>query len=216
MAIIAPSLLSADFLNLERDVVMLNRSEAEWFHLDIMDGVFVPNISFGFSIIRQIRGITDRTLDVHLMITDPDRYLERFRQAGADIISVHAEACRDAAWSLQTIRQLGARAGIVINPETPVSRIEPLLPLADLVLIMSVHPGFGGQSFIESSLQKIAELREIRNARGMRTLIEVDGGITTANAPAIVSAGADVLVAGNTIFASSDPVATIQTLRQAV
>ncbi|HPS62527.1 MAG TPA: ribulose-phosphate 3-epimerase, partial [Bacteroidales bacterium] len=123
MAIIAPSLLSADFLNLERDVVMLNRSEAEWFHLDIMDGVFVPNISFGFSIIRQIRGITDRTLDVHLMITDPDRYLERFRQAGADIISVHAEACRDAAWSLQTIRQLGARAGIVINPETPVSRI---------------------------------------------------------------------------------------------
>ncbi len=214
MAIIAPSLLSADFLNLGRDVEMLNRSEAEWYHLDIMDGLFVPNITFGFSVISQIRRVTTRILDVHLMIVDPVRYLERFRKAGADIISIHAEACDDPASALRTIRELGARAGIVINPETPVHSISEIIGLADLVLIMSVHPGFGGQSFIPGTMDKLAAVRDLIHTRNLPVTVEVDGGVTTSNAPSLIGAGVDVLVAGNTIFSSPDPLQTIRQLKQ--
>ncbi len=211
--LIAPSLLSANFLNLEKDILMLNQSEADWFHLDVMDGVFVPNISFGFGIIEKIRKATSKTLDVHLMIVEPERYIERFKKAGADIISIHIEACRNPVETLRAIRSLNAKAGIVINPGTPVSMLSEVIAEADMVLIMSVNPGFGGQSFIPGTMGKIAELRYLIKSRGLNVLTEVDGGIDLQNAPDIIHAGVDILVAGNTIFASPDPAQTIQQLK---
>jgi ribulose-phosphate 3-epimerase len=211
--LVAPSLLSANFLNLEKDIMMLNRSEADWFHLDVMDGLFVPNISFGFPIIEKIRKATTKTLDVHLMIVDPGRYLERFRKAGADVISIHMEACNDPAGALRTIRNLGAKAGIVINPGTPVGVLSEVLSEVDVVLLMSVHPGFGGQSFIGETMQKITGLTQMIREQQVNVLIEVDGGIDLMNAPLLVRAGVDILVAGNTIFSSPDPMKTIHQLK---
>ena len=211
--IVAPSLLSANFLNLEKDIAMLNQSEAEWFHLDVMDGLFVPNISFGFPIIEKIRKATSKILDVHLMIVDPERYLDRFRKAGADIISIHAEASKNPLEAMRIIKSLGAKAGIVINPGTPVSVLDGLLDDADMVLLMSVNPGFGGQSFIPGTFGKIRELKQMISDRKLNTLIEVDGGIDLNNAPLLLQTGCDILVAGNTIFGSPDPARTIHQLK---
>lgn len=214
-ALVAPSLLSANFLNLEHDIAWLNASDADWFHLDVMDGLFVPNISFGFPVIQAIRKATTKPLDVHLMIVEPERYLERFRKAGADLISIHMEACRKPSEALQTIRSLGAKAAVVVNPGTPVEVVTDVLHLADMVLVMSVNPGFGGQAFMPVALEKIAKLREMAAERNPGLLIEVDGGIDLTNAREAVKAGADILVAGNTVFASADPAATIRLLKQA-
>jgi ribulose-phosphate 3-epimerase len=211
--LIAPSLLSANFLNLEKDIRMLNESEADWFHLDIIDGLFVPNISFGFPIIEKIRKATSKILDVHLMIVDPERYLERFKKAGADIISIHIEASKKPGEALKSIRSLGAKAGIVINPGTPVSTLAGVIHEADMVLLMSVNPGFGGQSFIPGTLDKISELQQMIKSQKTKVLIEVDGGINLNNATALIHAGVDILVAGNTIFASPDPALTIHRLK---
>ena len=192
---------------------MLNQSEADWFHLDVMDGLFVPNISFGFPIIEKIRKATDKPLDVHLMIIDPERYLERFKKAGADIISIHIEACNDPVAALRTIRNLKAKAGIVIKPETPVDVLAGLIGEVDLVLIMSVNPGFGGQSFMPQTYDKIAALKSMIRSTNSNVLIEVDGGIDLQNAAPLVEAGVDVLVAGNTIFSSGNPMQTIHQLK---
>lgn len=211
--LIAPSLLSANFLNLEKDILMLNQSEADWFHLDVMDGLFVPNISFGFPIIEKIRKATDKVLDVHLMIVDPERYLERFKKAGADIISIHIEACKNPSEALKTIRGLGAKAGIVINPGTPVSVLAEVISEVDMVLLMSVNPGFGGQSFIPGTIGKVEELTSMIRLRQLNVMIEVDGGVDLHNAHSLVHSGVDILVAGNTIFASPDPALTIHQLK---
>jgi ribulose-phosphate 3-epimerase len=211
--LVAPSLLSANFLNLEKDIFMLNQSEADWFHLDVMDGLFVPNISFGFPIIEKIRKATHKILDVHLMIVEPERYLERFKKAGADIISIHMEACRNPVEALRNIKSLGAKAGIVINPATPVSVLEEVINEADMVLLMSVNPGFGGQSFMPGTIGKISELHNMIISRRLNVLIEVDGGIDLNNAPVLIKSGVDILVAGNTIFASADPAQTIHHLK---
>jgi ribulose-phosphate 3-epimerase len=211
--VVAPSLLSANFLNLEKDIAMLNQSEADWFHLDVMDGLFVPNISFGFAIIENIRKITDKFLDVHLMIVDPERYLARFKKAGADLISIHIEACKNPSDAIRTIRSLGAKTGIVIKPETPVKALTSLIDQVDLVLLMSVNPGFGGQSFMNGTFKKIEELKHLIRSRQLNVMVEVDGGVDLHNAASLVNAGVDILVAGNTIFSSPDPGKTIHLLK---
>jgi ribulose-phosphate 3-epimerase len=213
MPLIAPSLLSANFLNLQSDCDMLNESEADWFHLDVMDGRFVPNISFGPMLVKFFRKATKKVCDVHLMIEDPGNYAEQFKNAGADNLSVHIEACPHLHRNIQQIRSLGMKAGVAINPHTPVSALDEILADIDLVCLMSVNPGFGGQQFIPHTLEKIRQLRQMIDARKLNVLIEIDGGVTIENAPSIIAAGADVLVAGNTVFASPDPKKTIAKLK---
>jgi ribulose-phosphate 3-epimerase len=214
MALIAPSLLSADFLHLEKDCRMLNESRADWFHLDVMDGHFVPNISFGPMIVDFIRKATPKYCDVHLMIEKPEKYLDVFRKSGADNISVHIEACPNLHDTLKRIRDLGSHAGIAINPGTPVEDLTPYLHEADLVCMMSVNPGFGGQAFIETTYEKIRTLKKMIRDAGANMKIEVDGGVGLQNAASIIEAGADVLVAGNSVFRAPDPKAAIAALKE--
>ena len=205
--LLAPSLLAADFGNLQRDVEIVNSSVADWFHLDVMDGVFVPNISFGMPVIKAIAQHAKKPLDVHLMIVDPDRYLHTFKDLGADILTVHSEACTHLHRTLGAIRDLGMKAGVALNPHTPVESLKDILTETDLVCIMSVNPGFGGQSFIERTYKKIRTLRTMAEELGVDLQIEIDGGVTPINAEALVEAGADVLVAGSSIFRAEDPLA---------
>jgi ribulose-phosphate 3-epimerase len=214
--LVSPSLLAADFLNLERDVMMVNNSIADWIHLDIMDGLFVPNISFGFPIIEHVKKISRKPLDVHLMIVDPDRYLARFREAGANILTVQYEACIHLQRTVTEIRSLGMKAGVAINPHTPVALLKNTLPYADMILIMTVNPGFGGQTFIGESYNKIVELRKMIDEGDYKVMIEVDGGIDTSNAARLVETGVNVLVAGNSVFSSPDPLTTIRKLKELV
>lgn len=213
MALIAPSLLAADFLNLQQACTMLNESEADWFHLDVMDGRFVPNISFGLPVIEQIRTATKKICDVHLMILEPEKYAEAFKKAGADILTVHLEACTHLHRNLQQIKSFGMQAGVALNPHTPVSLLKDVLADVDVVCIMSVNPGFGGQQFIPYTYDKIRELRRMIDEKGLSVKIEIDGGVTVENAKNLIDAGADVLVAGNTVFKSSDPKQTIAQLK---
>lgn len=214
MTLIAPSLLTADFLHLQEACTMLNESEADWFHLDVMDGRFVPNISFGMSIIKQIRKATNKVCDVHLMILEPENYAEEFKEAGADNLTVHLEACPHLHRNVQQIKSLGMKAGVAVNPHTPVFLLNDVLHEIDQVILMSVNPGFGAQKFIPHTLEKIRELRRTIDQRGLDVKIEIDGGVTLQNAKEIVDAGADVLVAGNTVFASADPKETIRQLKR--
>ena len=214
MSIVAPSLLASNFLNLEAECKMLNESQADWYHLDIMDGRFVPNISFGPMLVAFFRKATTKFFDVHLMIEQPGNYAEQFKNAGADLLSVHYEACPHLHRNVQQIKSLGMKAGVAINPHTPVEFLNDVLVDIDLVCMMSVNPGFGGQKFIPHTLQKIKTLRKMIDERGLKTLIEIDGGVTLDNAATIVAAGTDVLVAGNTVFASKDPKDTIAQLKK--
>jgi ribulose-phosphate 3-epimerase len=213
MALIAPSLLSADFLKLSDECKMLNESEADWYHLDVMDGRFVPNISFGPMLVAFFRKATTKICDVHLMIEEPGNFAEQFKNAGADNLSVHIEACPHLHRNLQQIKALGMKAGVAINPHTPVSLLDDVLGDIDLVCMMSVNPGFGGQKFIPHTIEKIRQLKKMIVSRGTDTLIEIDGGVTLENAASIIAAGADVLVAGNTVFGSADPKKTINELK---
>ena len=213
MPIVAPSLLASNFLNLEAECKMLNESQADWFHLDVMDGHFVPNISFGPMLIEFFRKATTKVCDVHLMIEEPEKYAEAFKKAGADNLTVHIEACRNLHRNIQQIKELGMKAGVAINPHTPVESLKDILADIDLVCMMSVNPGFGGQSFIPYTLTKIKELRNMIDARGLNVKIEIDGGVTVANAKSFIDAGAHVLVAGNTVFKAADPIATIAQLK---
>ncbi|GGC43755.1 ribulose-phosphate 3-epimerase [Parapedobacter defluvii] len=212
--LVAPSVLSADFAHLHDDIVMVNQSEADWFHVDIMDGVFVPNISFGFPVMASIAHYARKPLDVHLMIVEPDKYIKQFREAGADNITVHLEACTHLNRTVHAIKELGCTAGVAINPSTPVSHLYEIIEDVDLVLIMSVNPGFGGQNFIESTYRKIRELKALAADRNEQVLIEVDGGISSRNALALLKAGADILVAGNSIFSAKNPIHAIAELKR--
>lgn len=215
MALIAPSLLAADFLNLGRDCEMVNQSDADWFHLDIMDGLFVPNISYGMPVIEAIKRVSQKPLDVHLMIEKPERYIRDFKSVGADILSVHYEASTHLHRSLQAIKDEDMKAGVALNPHTPVHLLKDVIKDVDVVCMMSVNPGFGGQKFIEHTYQKVRELKQIITEAGAPTLIEIDGGVNQANAPKLIEAGADVLVAGSFVFRSEDPINTIKNLKQA-
>jgi ribulose-phosphate 3-epimerase len=212
---IAPSLLAADFANLQKDIEMVNNSEADWFHIDVMDGVFVPNISFGFPILKAVKKYARKPIDVHLMIVDPDKYLEEFRDAGADHLTVHVEACRHLHRTVQKIRELGMKAGVTVNPHTPVQQLEEIIPFADIILIMSVNPGFGGQKFIETSVQKVEKTKLLLQKAGSKALIEVDGGIDIHNASSLFRAGMNVLVTGTAVFKSKDPAGMISKLKHA-
>ena len=218
--LVAPSILSADFANLQRDVEMINESEADWFHVDVMDGVFVQNISFGFPVIKAIKKHAKKPLDVHLMIVHPDKYLQMFKDAGTDNLSVHYEVCghpslRDTSLHriVHAIRDLGMKAGVAINPHTPANVLQDIISEIDLVILMSVNPGFGGQKFIEATHQKVKYLKQLIKTKKSKALIEVDGGVDLKNAPQLIKDGADVLVAGNTVFASKNPVKTIAQLK---
>ena len=213
MAIIAPSLLSANFLNLQKDCDMLNQSKADWYHLDVMDGRFVPNISFGPMIVEFFRKATDKYCDVHLMIEEPGKYAEAFKKAGADNLTVHIEACKHLHRNIQQIKSLNMHAGVAINPHTPIDSLKDIIKDIDLVCIMSVNPGFGGQSFIPHTIDKIKQLKSMINDQQLNVKIEIDGGVTLDNASSIIAAGADVLVAGNTVFKSENPMTTIEKLK---
>jgi ribulose-phosphate 3-epimerase len=213
MSIIAPSLLAADFLHLEAECTMLNESDADWFHLDVMDGRFVPNISFGLPVIEHIRRATTKPLDVHLMIEEPGKFAEAFKKAGADILTVHYEVCPNLHRNIQQIKELGMKVGVALNPHTPVNLLSEILEEIDLVLIMSVNPGFGGQKFIPHTIEKIRELKKMVQENGLKTWIEIDGGVSLENAPALLHTGATVLVAGNTVFSSAHPKETIASLK---
>ena len=210
--LIAPSMLAADFSNLVRDIAVVNQSDADWFHLDVMDGVFVPNISFGMPVIKSMAKHTTKPLDVHLMIVEPDRYIQTFADLGADVLTVHVEACTHLHRSLQSIKAKGMKAGVALNPHTTVASLSHIIADIDLVCLMSVNPGFGGQSFIEATYEKVRELRTLIDENKASTLIEIDGGVTNQNASQLVAAGANVLVAGSYVFSASDPTATIANL----
>lgn len=212
--LIAPSLLSANFGELKNDIQMVNRSQADWFHIDVMDGVFVPNISFGFPVLKYIQKYAEKPLDVHLMIINPDRYLERFRDAGAHVITVHYEACTHLHRTLQAIRNLGCKAGVSLNPHTPVALLDDIIADIDVVLIMAVNPGYGGQKFIQRAYEKVKTLKKMIKNRNSDALVEIDGGVTLDNARPLIDAGVDVLVAGNTVFGSDNPEETIKKLKE--
>ncbi|MGI6323174.1 MAG: ribulose-phosphate 3-epimerase [Bacteroidales bacterium] len=211
--LVSPSILSANFGCLEKDIEMLNDSVADWIHCDIMDGVFVPNISFGFPVVEFVKKVSAKPLDVHLMTVDPDRYLNKWHEAGADMLTVHYEACVHLHRTVTEIQSLGMKAGVALNPHTPVSLIDNILPYVDMILIMTVNPGFGGQLFIVECYNKIAELRKMIDSKGIEVMIQVDGGVDLNNAPELVNAGVNVLVAGHTIFSSAQPAETIRQLK---
>ncbi|MFT4521203.1 MAG: ribulose-phosphate 3-epimerase [Bacteroidia bacterium] len=211
--LIAPSVLSADFNNLGRDAEMINNSQADWFHVDVMDGVFVPNISFGFPIIKALKKLSKKPLDVHLMVVQPERYIQDFADAGADVLTVHIEASTHLHRSLQAIKQAGMKAGVALNPHTPVSSLAEVINDIDLVCLMSVNPGFGGQNFIENTYKKIRELADMRKTAQASFYIEIDGGVNLKNCPILLEAGADVMVAGNTVFSADDPTEMIKKLK---
>lgn len=211
--LIAPSVLAADFANLQRDIEMINQSQADWFHIDIMDGVFVPNISFGMPVLEAIQKHAKKTIDVHLMIVDPDRYITTFKKLGADVLTVHFEACTHLHRTIQAIKAAGMQAGVALNPHTSIDVLNEIIQDIDLVCLMSVNPGFGGQSFIENTYNKIVRLKQLISEKEATTLIEIDGGVTNKNAKQLVTAGADVLVAGSYVFGAQDPIATIQDLK---
>jgi ribulose-phosphate 3-epimerase len=213
--LVSPSLLAADFGNLQKEIEMVNRSMADWVHLDIMDGVFVPNISFGFPVMSYINKYASKPLDVHLMISNPESYLSRFRDAGADILTIHYESTIHLHRNVTEIRRLGMKAGVAVNPHTPVDSLKDILPYVDMILIMTVNPGYGGQKFIHTSYRRIAELRKMIDESSYKVYIQVDGGVDLANAPELLAAGVDVLVAGTTVFGSDDPAGTIEKLKSA-
>ena len=214
--LIAPSILAADFANLQRDIEMINKSQADWFHIDIMDGVFVPNISFGMPVLQAITKHATKTIDVHLMIVNPDQYIKTFKNLGADILTVHYEACNHLHRTLQAIKAEGMKAGVALNPHTNINLLEDVINDIDMVCLMSVNPGFGGQSFIENTYSKIRQLKELIIKKNAATLIEIDGGVTNKNAKELVDAGADVLVAGSYVFGAQNPTQTIADLKQMV